>query len=70
MMTKNEALQGFREVYLPEIRKTERKNAGDTPRRSYVDEVMRREEWNNYVDSLQKDGQVTRWQADNWTNPF
>ena len=35
-----------------------------------VDKITLREWWNNYVDSLNKDGLVTDKQADTWTNPF
>jgi hypothetical protein len=29
----------------------------------------RREEWNNWTDSLCKDGQISDWQYDNWSQP-
>ena len=29
-----------------------------------------REGWNNYVDSLRKDGRITQKQAETWVNPF
>ena len=35
-----------------------------------VDKITLREWWNNYVDSLNKDGLVTDKQAHTWTNPF
>lgn len=31
---------------------------------------MLREEWSNYVDSLQKDGYITEHQANAWVHPF
>jgi len=34
------------------------------------DTVMKREAWNNFVDSLNKEGYVTNSQAFNWSNPF
>ena len=34
------------------------------------DRVAIREKWNNYVDALNKDGEVTDKQAYNWSNPF
>ena len=55
-MTKHQALAEFREHHLPHCPK------GDT--------VWRREAWNNFVDSLNKDGQVTDHQAFTWSNPF
>lgn len=60
-MSKVEALRIFKEEYLPAIRKLEKNG---------VDSVMRREEWNNFTDSLCKDRQITQKQYDSWTNPF
>lgn len=38
---------------------------------SYKGDVCaKREYWNNYTDSLCKDGMITDSQYDNWTNPF
>jgi len=34
------------------------------------DQIMKREEFNNFVDMLNKDRQVTDTQAHNWTNPY
>ena len=34
------------------------------------DSIAKREAFNNYVDSLNKDGLVTDYQAYNWSNPF
>lgn len=34
------------------------------------DVVAKREYWNNFVDSLNKQGYVSDNQANNWTNPF
>jgi hypothetical protein len=34
------------------------------------DAVAKREEFNNYVDSLNKSGVVSDAQASNWSNPF
>ena len=34
------------------------------------DKVMMREEWNNHIDSLHKDGLITDYQVNNWSNPF
>ena len=34
------------------------------------DSIAKREEFNNYVDALNKDGIVTDSQAFNWSNPF
>jgi len=34
------------------------------------DSIAKREEWNNYIDFLNKDRQVTDRQASSWSNPF
>ena len=34
------------------------------------DAIAKRESWNNFVDSLNKEGLVSDNQANNWTNPF
>ena len=34
------------------------------------DRIMKAEEFNNFVDMLNKDGQVSDSQAHNWTNPY
>ena len=34
------------------------------------DTIMKREAWNDFVDSLNKEGYVTDSQAFNWSNPF
>ena len=34
------------------------------------DSIAKRCAFNDYVDSLNKDGLVTDYQADNWSNPF
>lgn len=60
-MTKQQALLRFRYVwkvasrYNPDIQS---------------DTIMKREAWNVYVDSLNKEGYVTDSQAFNWSNPF
>lgn len=35
-----------------------------------TDKVAIRCAWNDYVDALQKDGQITERQAMTWTNPY
>ena len=57
-VTKVQILREFKDVvkgYAPEMRK-------DAP--------MMREAWNNYTDSLCKDGIITESQYNNWTSPF
>jgi len=34
------------------------------------DKIAKREQWNNFIDSLNKDGEVTDEQAATWINPF
>ena len=34
------------------------------------DKIAKREDWNNFVDALNKEGYVSDSQAYNWTNPF
>ena len=34
------------------------------------DVIAKREEWNNFVDMLNKEGYVSNYQAYNWSNPF
>jgi len=63
-LTKKEVGRMFREQELPYIRETEKEYGNG------VDDTMRREAWNNFVDYLNRDGQVTDWQAFNWTNPY
>lgn len=62
-MTKKEALAEFKENIMPVIR--ERYEQDGVP-----DGPARCEAWNNFTDALQKDGRITRYQCDNWTNPF
>lgn len=35
-----------------------------------TDVTAKREAWNNYTDSLCKDGMITKRQYDTWSNPF
>jgi hypothetical protein len=54
-MTKREAERQFREDILPRL--------------SSNDKPARRQAWNDYVDSLQKNGQITERQAFDWDQP-
>ena len=62
-ITKKDVERSFREHYLPAIKRLEERQ-GD----GGVDGPMRREEWNNYVDALAKDGEVPQ-SAYNWAHP-
>ncbi len=56
-----DAVTMFKETELPYIRETER--------RGHIDEVMRREAWNNFTDYLCKDELISDWQYENWEHP-
>lgn len=60
-LTKKQVLEQFRELWRELI-------ATDPTFRR--DSIAKREEFNNYVDSLNKDRQVTDHQAFTWSNPF
>jgi len=62
-MTKKQALQIWRSEILPGIRAVEKEQRGG------IDYPMRREEWNNWTDSLCKDGQITLHQYETWIHP-
>ena len=55
-MTKAEALKDFRQIIKPFIKK------GDV--------IATREAWNNWTDSLCKEGSITLKQYENWGHPF
>ena len=63
VMTREQAIEQFKEYVLPSIQKRECANGSD------FDEPMRSEAWNDYVDSLCKDRQISDWQEQNWTHP-
>ena len=60
-ITKREALQIFRENWQDVLRMYPHYK-GDT--------IAKREEWNNFVDTLERQDEITRRQCNNWTNPF
>ena len=62
-MTKADATVEFEEIYIPAIEAKEDEYGGG------LDKIMRREEWNNYVDFLARDGMITEKQADTWVMP-
>ena len=55
-LNKREAVASFKEHYLPHIDPTDR--------------IAQWEAFNNYTDSLCKDGLITDWQYSNWANPY
>ena len=56
-----DACETFTNEILPMIQKSERAGHADFP--------MRCEAWNNWVDGLSQDGQISEWQANNWGHP-
>ncbi len=61
-MTKREAEKEFKAYIMPEVkRRYESDGIIDVPARS--------EAWNNYTDSLCKDGRITSKQYSTWTHP-
>ena len=63
--TREQAIATFMECYAPVIVQEEQKNGYS----KYADLPMRRESWNNYTDALCKDGQISDWQYENWSQP-
>lgn len=62
VLTFTQACEIFREEFLPEIIIAyELDGERDGP--------ARRETWNNWTDSLCKDGQISDWQYMNWSHP-
>ena len=60
MLTETEVLEQWIELYLPFIKANEAEHGGR------VDRPMRRESWCNFIDSLEKDGQITEDMAYNY----
>lgn len=65
MMTKAEVVRSFREAYPAETF-----HRGGRDGRVSVDRPMRRQAWNDYVDSLNRNGYVSDKQAATWSSPF
>lgn len=55
-LTKVQAVKMFRELIMPQI--------------PYGDKIWQRTAWNDFTDSLCKDGMISNYQYDSWTNPF
>lgn len=67
-MTKEEALAEFKRLYPHE---TFLRDFGYDGRcRMELDDFARREAWNDYIDTLCKEGRITRHQYETWHNPF
>ena len=57
-----QAVENFNEFILP-IVKQGMEQDGEP------DYIARSEAWNNWTDSLCKDGQISDWQYENWSHP-
>ena len=59
-ISKQEAISNFREAWKEETKGS----------RFYYDTIAKREAFNNYTDSLCKEGKITLKQYESWGNPF
>ena len=62
VITREQAIASFEEYELPIIQQ-------DEQRLGHIDYVARSEAWNNYVDSLWQNRQISDWQLENWEHP-
>lgn len=62
-MNKKQAIEDFKEYYLPLIVKMYERDG-------VPDYIARTEEWNCYTDRLCKDGQITLEQYESWIPPY
>ena len=60
VMTREEAIIQFREYVLPFVQAEHEKDG-------VPDWTARREAWNNWTDGLCKDGEISDWQYENWS---
>lgn len=65
-MNKKEAYQEFKSLY-PLDSFIRYENVGD---RKYIDKPMRDQAWNDFTDSLCKEGRITLKQYESWTHPW
>jgi len=63
VMLHADAVCYFENEVMPELRVIEARQSGG------VDGPLRCETWNNWTDSLCKDGQISDWQYENWSHP-
>ena len=66
VMKWEEAEDFFIENHLPIIRTIERQNGFE---HCEINKPMRREEWDNWTDALCKQGEISDWQYENWSQP-
>jgi hypothetical protein len=57
-----DAVEEFKSLIMPLVQRTYEKDG-------HVDRPARREAWNNWTDSLCKDGIISDWQYENWSQP-
>ena len=62
VMKREEAIKSFEQTYMPVINAREKVNGKR-------DMSRRRQLWNDFCDSLNKNGLISDWQAENWTQP-
>jgi len=67
VMTREQAIEQFKEYQLPSIIKDELDRGIDGVYR--IDEVMRSEAWSHFTDSLCKGHEISDWQYMNWSTP-
>jgi len=62
VMKWKDAVEHYNNIILPRVREQYEKNGqSDWP--------ARRETWNNWTDGLCKDGIISDWQYENWSQP-
>ena len=66
VMKWEEAEDFFIENHLPISRTIERQNGLE---HCEINKLMRREEWDNWTDALCKQGEISDWQYENWSQP-
>jgi hypothetical protein len=62
VMSHGEAIEQFEAWVLPVVIETYEQDG-------VIDIVARCEEWNNWTDMLCKDGDISDWQYENWSQP-
>jgi hypothetical protein len=60
--TRDEAIEQFEDFNIPMV-------VEQFEQDGEIDEIARSEEWNNFVDSLCENEEISDWQRDNWTHP-
>jgi len=63
VLTREQAIAQFMEYIVPGVLRLEKRY------NRHPDLPLRREEWNNYTDALCKNGEISDWQYENWSQP-